>query len=69
MSEREQCGDYEIFQDEEDGWWTVRNIKTGVILGKFMKKADALEKIAVFFREEGEEEDEEDEYLETGSVC
>ncbi len=61
MSEREQCGDFEIYQDEED-WWVVKNTITKVIIGKFLKKDDALEKIAAFLQSD-------DETAESESVC
>ena len=61
MSEREQCGDYEIYKDEES-WWVVKNLVTDVIIGKFLKKDDALEKIAAFLQSD-------DEITETESVC
>ncbi len=61
MSEREQCGDYEIYQDNEN-WWVVKNLVTNVIFGKFLKKDDALEKIAAFLQSS-------DEITESESVC
>jgi hypothetical protein len=61
MPEREQCGDFEIYKDEED-WWVVENFITKVIIGKFLKKEDALEKIAAFLQSD-------DETTETESVC
>ena len=61
MSEREQCGDYEIYQDNEN-WWVVKNLVTNVIFGKFLKKDDALEKIAAFLQNS-------DEITESESVC
>jgi len=61
MSGREQCGDYEIYQDDEN-WWVVENSKTKVIIGKFLKKDDALEKIAVFLQSD-------EESTESESVC
>ena len=61
MSGREQCGDYEIYQTD-DGWWEVKKITTDTIIGKFQKKEDALEKIAVFLQDDEERIQEE-------SVC
>lgn len=54
MSEREECGDFEVYF--EDGWWVVKNTVTGEIVGRFINKEDALEKIARFFQEDYEEE-------------
>ena len=57
MKEKEQCGDYEVFL--ENDWWVVRNTKENRIIGKFITKEDALEKIANFLRSvEGREESE-----------
>ncbi len=61
MSEKEICGNYEIFKNEED-WWVVKNINSGNIIGRFQKKEDALEKIALFLKNEEEREESE-------SVC
>jgi hypothetical protein len=61
MSDEEQCGDYLIYLNEEK-WWEIRNIRTGIIIGKFQKKEDALEKIATILQ------DDEDR-LESESVC
>lgn len=61
MSDEEKCGDYLIYRTE-DNWWEVRNTKTGIIVGKFQKKEDALEKIAMILQ------DDEDR-LESESVC
>lgn len=61
MSNEEQCGDFIIYLTEEN-WWEIRNSKTGNIIGKFRKKEDALEKIALILQ------DDEDR-LESESVC
>ncbi len=61
MSNEEECGDYLIYLTD-DNWWEVRNSKTGIIVGKFQKKEDALEKIALILQ------DDEDR-LESESVC
>ena len=57
-AEREQCGDYEIYKEGE--WWVVKQISTGVIIGKFLTKDDALEKVAIILQDIDEE---------TESVC
>ena len=60
MSNSEQCGDYEIFF--EDDWWVVKNTKEDIIVGKFVSKDDALEKVSSFLQsDEGR--------IETESVC
>ena len=51
MSNREECGDYEIFQDEE-GWWVVVKIDDKKVIGKFLKKYDALSNIASFLQDD-----------------
>lgn len=61
MAEREQCGDYEYFQDEE-GWWVVVKINDGKVIGKFLKKDDALSNIASFLQDDTERTESE-------SVC
>ncbi|MCE7747668.1 MAG: hypothetical protein GPJ51_04685 [Candidatus Heimdallarchaeota archaeon] len=61
MSEREQCGDFEIYLDNED-WWVIKNSISGTILGKFLKKEDALDKIAAFLQSD-------EERTESESVC
>ncbi len=61
MSEREQCGDFEIYLDNED-WWVIKNLISGTILGKFLKKEDALDKIAAFLQSD-------EERTESESVC
>jgi len=45
MSDKEKCGDFEIFKDE-NGWWIVENSITNDIIGKFQNKEDALNEIA-----------------------
>ena len=45
MSDKENCGDYEIFQDEE-GMWVVENSITKHTIGKFQNKNDALKEVA-----------------------
>ena len=61
MANEKQCGDYIIYMTDDD-WWEVRNSKTGIIVGKFKKKDDALEKIALILQED-------EDRLETESVC
>ena len=61
MVKREQCGDYEYFQDEE-GWWVVVKINDGNVIGKFLKKDDALANIASFLQDDTERTESE-------SVC
>ncbi|NPD87609.1 MAG: hypothetical protein HGN29_02730 [Asgard group archaeon] len=61
MGNEDQCGDYVVYMTD-DGWWEVRNSKTGIIIGKFQKKNDAIEKIALILQ------DDEDR-LESESVC
>ncbi|MHA1953700.1 MAG: hypothetical protein ACW96U_07130 [Candidatus Heimdallarchaeaceae archaeon] len=61
MTKEEQCGDYIVYFTDDD-WWEVRNSKTGIIIGKFKKKEDALEKIALILQED-------EERLESESVC
>lgn len=61
MSEKETIGDFEIFKNEE-GWWVVKNTNSGKIIGKFQRKEDALEKIALFLQNEEERSESE-------SVC
>ena len=61
MSSNERCGDYEIYKNEE-GWWIVKNVISLEIIGKFLKKDDALEKIAAFMQEDETREESE-------SVC
>ena len=61
MANEEKCGDYIIYLTDDD-WWEVRNSKTGIIIGKFKKKEDALEKIALILQED-------EERLESESVC
>jgi len=61
MANNEQCGDYIIYMTDDD-WWEVRNSKTGIIVGKFQKKDDALEKIALILQED-------EDRLESESVC
>ena len=57
MNDSEQCGDYEIYLEEE--WWVVKNTKDNQILGKFLSKDDALDKVAVFLQDdEGRTESE-----------
>ncbi|MHA1864887.1 MAG: hypothetical protein ACTSVB_08655 [Candidatus Heimdallarchaeaceae archaeon] len=68
MSEREKCGDFEIYKDESDGWWVVYDTKKKKRLGKFIDKNSALDKVAFFIQDEKSDE-EESEYEETGSVC
>ena len=63
MNGKEKCGDFEIY--EEEGWWVIRNVKSEKIIGKFLSKNDALDKVAAFFQEE--EDIEED--IESSSVC
>jgi len=61
MTERERCGDYEYFQDEE-GWWVVVKIVDQTVVGKFLKKDDALANIASFLQDDTERTESE-------SVC
>ncbi len=61
MSNREQCGEYEIYQDDED-WWVVKHSSENKIIGKFLKKEDALENIAKFLQDDTERTESE-------SVC
>lgn len=61
MNEKEQCGDYKIYQDD-NGWWVVENLKDGKIIGKFQKKTDALNNIARFLQDDTER-------VEPESVC
>ncbi|GAH54050.1 unnamed protein product [marine sediment metagenome] len=61
MANEEQCGDYIIYMTDDD-LWEVRNSKTGIIVGKFKKKDDALEKIALILQED-------EDRLESESVC
>ena len=60
MSDTEKCGDYEIFR--ENDWWIVKNILDGTIVGKFLSKEDALDKVAKFLQDDIER-------TETESVC
>ncbi|MHA1685882.1 MAG: hypothetical protein ACTSYD_05650 [Candidatus Heimdallarchaeaceae archaeon] len=53
MTEREKCGDFEIYF--ENGWWVVENSITGEIIGRFVNKEDALDKIARYFQEDYDE--------------
>lgn len=61
MTNREQCGDYEIYQNEH-GWWVVEKSDDGTVIGKFLKKEDALENIANFLQDDSERTESE-------SVC
>ncbi|MHA1397101.1 MAG: hypothetical protein ACTSSF_05280 [Candidatus Heimdallarchaeaceae archaeon] len=61
MVEKEDCGNYYIYEDEE-GWWTIEEKETKKILGKFAEKDDVLEKIAFFIKDE-------DKRTENESVC
>lgn len=61
MTSREQCGDYEIYQDEE-GWWVVVKSTNNKVIGKFIKKDDALANIASFLQDDSERTESE-------SVC
>ena len=61
MANEKQCGDCIIYMTDDD-WWEVRNSKTGIIVGKFQKKDDALEKIALILQED-------EDRLESESVC
>ena len=61
MAEKEQCGDYEIYLDSEN-WWVVKDSESGTVIGKFLKKEDALEKIAAFLQKDSEASESE-------SVC
>ncbi len=58
MSDREVCGDFEVYFD--DGWWVVKRISTGTIFGKFISHEDAMDKVALIMQDEGDE---------TESVC
>ncbi|MHA1347971.1 MAG: hypothetical protein ACTSVO_09650 [Candidatus Heimdallarchaeaceae archaeon] len=60
MSNAEKCGDYEIYL--EDDWWVVKNTKENKIIGKFISKDAALDKVAVFLQDE-------EGRTETESVC
>ncbi len=61
MSERETCGDFEIFRDEND-WWIVKNSLSEEIIGKFQSKNEALEKVASILQSEEDRSESE-------SVC
>ena len=60
MSEREKCGDFEIYF--ENDWWIVKKISDEKIIGKFLNKDDALSKIASVLQSDENRE-------ETESVC
>ena len=60
MSEREKCGDFEIYF--ENDWWIVKRISDEKIIGKFLNKDDALSKIASVLQSDENRE-------ETESVC
>lgn len=60
MSEREKCGDFEIYF--ENNWWIVKRISDEKIIGKFLNKDDALSKIASVLQSDENRE-------ETESVC
>ena len=45
MSEREKCGEYEIFKDDEDRWIVEHSI-TKEVIGQYHNKNDALKKVA-----------------------
>ncbi|MBA7551144.1 hypothetical protein ES705_43680 [subsurface metagenome] len=60
MSEREKCGDFEIYF--ENNWWIVKKISDEKIIGKFLNKDDALSKIASVLQSDENRE-------ETESVC
>ena len=61
MSDKEKCGDFEIFKDE-NGWWIVENSISKDIIGKFQNKDDALNKIATILQNDEERSENE-------SVC
>ena len=61
MSDKETCGDFKIYKDEEN-WWVVKDTRKNKIVGKFQNKDDALEKIAVFLQDD-------EERLESESTC
>ncbi len=63
MADSEKCGKYEIYEDESDGWWVVKDTTTGDIMGKFISKDDALNKVALFMDDDDDSDDE------SGSVC
>ena len=60
MSEREKCGDFEIYF--ENDWWIVKKISDEKIIGKFLNKDDALSKIASVLQSDENREEKE-------SVC
>ncbi len=60
MSEREKCGDFEIYF--ENNWWIIKKISDEKIIGKFLNKDDALSKIASVLQSDENRE-------ETESVC
>ena len=60
MSDTEKCGDYEIYL--ENDWWIVKNTKENKIIGKFISKDTALDKVAAFLKDE-------EGRMETESVC
>ena len=51
MTIRERCGDYEYYQNEE-GWWVVVKTDENKVIGKFLKKDDALANIASFLQDD-----------------
>ena len=61
MSDKETCGDFEIYENEGN-WWIVKDTRDDKIIGKFQNKEDALEKIAVFLQDD-------EERLESESTC
>lgn len=60
MSEREKCGDFEIYF--ENDWWIVKKISDEKIIGRFLNKDDALSKIASVLQSDENREEKE-------SVC
>ncbi|MFW9853028.1 MAG: hypothetical protein ACFFDS_08800 [Candidatus Thorarchaeota archaeon] len=61
MSDKETCGDFEIYKNEGN-LWIVKDTRDNKIIGKFQNKEDALEKIAVFLQDN-------EERLESESTC
>ena len=61
MTEKEKCGDFEIFKDDE-GKWIVENSITKEVIGKFQYKKEAIEKVASILQNDEDRSENE-------SVC